>query len=153
VTGCFVEQVLTVYGLLANLRDGFAIHNVVFVAGAVIFSSFIFVTCNTAQRTTEEVGILLDCVSVFRIVFSNAALCSAEWVSIMFMLMIINKAEILWKVLAVVYCTKILYLLEDICSRLTMKCQYLSTNLHGVACQKTVICMVISVKNLKLTKY
>jgi len=30
---------------------------------------------------------------------------------------------------------------------------YLSTNLYKVACQKTVIRMVISVKTLKLTKY
>jgi hypothetical protein len=113
---------MTVYGLLANIREGFAVNNVVFVTGAVIFSSFIFVTCNTAQRATEEVGILLDRVSVCRVVVSNGALCIAEWATIKIMLMIINKAEILWKVLAVDYCTKILYLLEDICSRLTMKC-------------------------------
>jgi hypothetical protein len=119
VIGCFVEQVLAVYGLLANLREGFTVNNVVFVTGAVLFSSFIFVTCNTAQCATEQVGILLDRVFVCRVVVSNTALCSAEWATMMIMLMIINKAEILWKLLAVVYCTKILYLLEDIRSRLT----------------------------------
>jgi hypothetical protein len=153
VIGCFVEKVLAVYGLLANLREGFAINNVVFVAGAVLGSVSIFVTCNTAQCATEEVGILLDRVSVCRVGVSNAALCSAEWATMMIMLMIINKAEILWKLLAVVYCTKILYLLEDKGRRLTTKCWYLPTSLHDVACQRTVICMVISVKTLKLTKY
>jgi len=64
---CFVEKVLAVYGLLANLREGFAINNVVFVSSAVIFSSFIMVICNTAQCATEEVGILLVRVSVFRV--------------------------------------------------------------------------------------
>ncbi|GFG31244.1 hypothetical protein Cfor_06772, partial [Coptotermes formosanus] len=53
----FVEQVLAVYGLLANLQEGFTINNVVFVLSAVIFSSFIFVSCNIAQYVTEEVGI------------------------------------------------------------------------------------------------
>lgn len=54
--GYFVEQVLAVYGLLSNLHEGFAINNAVFVTGAAIFSWLIFVTCNTAQRATEEVG-------------------------------------------------------------------------------------------------
>ena len=65
--GFFVEQVLAVYGLLANLREGFAINNVAFVSSAVIFSSLIMVICNTAQCATEEVGILLVRVSVFRV--------------------------------------------------------------------------------------
>jgi hypothetical protein len=55
VLGYFIEQVLAVYGLLANLDEGFSKHNVVFVADAIIFSSLIFVTCNTAQRATDEV--------------------------------------------------------------------------------------------------
>jgi hypothetical protein len=67
VIGFFVEQVLAVYGLLANLREGFAIHNVAFVSSAVIFFSFIMVICNTAQRATEEVGIPLVRVSVCRV--------------------------------------------------------------------------------------
>jgi hypothetical protein len=74
VTGCFMEQVLSVYGLLANLREGFAINNVVFVSGAVIFSSFIMVICNTAQCATEEVGILLVRVSLCRAGVSYAYL-------------------------------------------------------------------------------
>jgi len=74
VIGCFVELVLAVYGLLANLREGFAINNVVFVSSAVIFSSFIMVICNTAQWTTEEVGILLVCVSICRLGVSNTCL-------------------------------------------------------------------------------
>jgi hypothetical protein len=59
-----VEQVLAVYGLLANLKEGFTINNVVFVSSAVIFSSLIFVTCNTAQSATEEVGIFFALVGV-----------------------------------------------------------------------------------------
>ena len=70
----FVEQVLAVYGLLANLREGFALNNVVFVSSAVIFSSFIMVICNTAQCATEEVGILLVPVSLCLVGVSNACL-------------------------------------------------------------------------------
>jgi hypothetical protein len=46
------------------------------------------------------------------------ALCSVEWATMMVMLMIMIKAEILWEVLAVVYFTEIKYLLEDVRSRL-----------------------------------
>jgi len=46
------------------------------------------------------------------------AFCSVEWATMMIMLMIIIKAEILWKVLAVVYFTEVKYLLEDARSRL-----------------------------------
>jgi len=46
------------------------------------------------------------------------AFCSVEWAMMMIMLMIIIKAEILWKVQAVVYLTEIQYLLEDVRSRL-----------------------------------
>lgn len=46
------------------------------------------------------------------------AFCSVEWAMIMIMLIIIIKAEILWKVLAVVYFTEVKYLLEDARSRL-----------------------------------
>ena len=45
-----------------------------------------------------------------------SALCSVEW-AMMIMLMIVIIAEILWKVLAVVYFTEIKYLLEDVDSR------------------------------------
>jgi hypothetical protein len=74
VIGCFVEQVLAVYGLLANLREGFAVNNVAFVSAAVIFSCIIMVICNTAQCATEEVGILLVHVSLYRVGISNACL-------------------------------------------------------------------------------
>ena len=46
------------------------------------------------------------------------ALCRVEWTTMMIMLMIIIKAEILWKVLALLYFTEIQYLLEDVRSRL-----------------------------------
>jgi len=46
------------------------------------------------------------------------AFCSVEWAMMMIMLMVIIKAEILWKVQAVVYFTEIQYLLEDVRSRL-----------------------------------
>jgi len=74
VIGYFVEMVLAVYGLLANLREGFAINNVVFVSSAVIFSSFIMVICNTAQCATEEVGVLLVRLSVCRVGVLDACL-------------------------------------------------------------------------------
>lgn len=60
------------YGLLANLQEGFTINNVVFVLSAVIFSSFIFVSCNIAQYVTEEVGIFLVVVGVFQVVVLSA---------------------------------------------------------------------------------
>jgi hypothetical protein len=44
-----------VYGLLSNLGEGVNKDNFVFVAQAIIFSWLIFVTCNTAQRATDEV--------------------------------------------------------------------------------------------------
>lgn len=74
VIGFFVELVLAVYGFLSNLRECFAINNVVFVSSAVIFSSFIMVICNTAQCATEEVGILLVRVSLSRVGVSNVCL-------------------------------------------------------------------------------
>jgi hypothetical protein len=71
---CFVELVLAVYGLLANLREGFAVNNVAFVSSAVIFSCFIMVICNAAQCATGEVGILLVRVSVCCVGVSDAYL-------------------------------------------------------------------------------
>jgi hypothetical protein len=52
----FMEQVLAVYGLLSNLDEGFAINNIVFIFGTILFSVLIFSTCDIAQRVTEEVG-------------------------------------------------------------------------------------------------
>jgi hypothetical protein len=76
VIGYFLEQVLAVYGLLSNLQEGFVMNNILFVSSAMIFTWLIFVTCNIAQRATEEVGtlclfvcLIVDLLNVF---FSNA---------------------------------------------------------------------------------
>jgi hypothetical protein len=62
VIGYFVEQVLAVYALLSNLQEGFVKNNAVFVSIAMIFSWLVFITCNTAQRATEEVRTCFVCV-------------------------------------------------------------------------------------------
>jgi hypothetical protein len=60
VLGYFFEQVLAVYGLLAKLEEGFNRNNIVFMSDAIIFSWLIFITCNTAQRATDEVRHFLN---------------------------------------------------------------------------------------------
>jgi hypothetical protein len=65
VIGYFLQQVLAVYGLLSNFQEGFVMNNILFVSSAMIFTWLIFVTCNTAQRATEEVGTLCLFVCLF----------------------------------------------------------------------------------------
>jgi hypothetical protein len=55
VIGYFYEEVMAVYGLLANLEEGFSRSNIALVSDAILFSLLIFVTCNTAHRATDEV--------------------------------------------------------------------------------------------------
>jgi hypothetical protein len=55
VLGYFLEQVLAVYSLLSNLQDGFSKFNIVFTSSFMTFSFLIFITCDTAQRATDEV--------------------------------------------------------------------------------------------------
>jgi hypothetical protein len=55
VVGYFFEQVLAAYSLLSGLQEGFSKFNVVFAASFLTFSWLIFITCDTAQRATDEV--------------------------------------------------------------------------------------------------
>jgi membrane-bound acyltransferase YfiQ involved in biofilm formation len=60
VIGYFIEQILSAYGLLANLEEGLNKSNIVLVADTIMFSWLVFVTCNTAQRATDEVRNFLN---------------------------------------------------------------------------------------------